>query len=67
VLEDKDIARCAQLLVSCYGENAALRATSRADVMLEAGDPYGAAVWRRILKAVDELQASERPDGAPLH
>jgi hypothetical protein len=24
--------------------------------MIEAGDPEGLAVWKRVLKAVDELQ-----------
>ena len=31
----------------------------QADAMLEAGDLDGLAVWRRIVKAVDELQRVE--------
>jgi len=56
MLEDKDIYRCAQLLVDCYNENAAIKAARRADTMIRAGDPQGAAVWKRISAAVEELQ-----------
>ncbi len=31
----------------------------RADAMLEAGDLAGLAVWRRILRVVEELQGTE--------
>ncbi len=31
----------------------------RADAMLEAGDLDGCAVWRQILRAVEELQRVE--------
>ncbi len=31
----------------------------RADAMLEKGDMEGAATWRRIVKAVEELQRQE--------
>ena len=27
----------------------------------------GCAVWKRILKAIDELQSEERPEGAGVH
>jgi len=37
----------------------------QADALLEAGDMDGAAVWRKIVKAVEVLQATE-PDGV-LH
>ena len=34
----------------------------QADGLLDAGDMEGAAVWRKIVKAVEVLQATE-PDG----
>ncbi len=37
----------------------------RADAMLEAGELDGYAVWKRILRAVDELQRVE--PGAQVH
>ncbi len=38
----------------------------RADAMLKAGDMDGFAVWRRIVKAVEELLSKERPAGASV-
>lgn len=38
----------------------------RADPMLAAGDVEGCAVWKRILKAVDELLSKEWPPGATV-
>ncbi len=35
----------------------------RADAMLEAGDLDGLAVWKRILKAVEELQGTVPKSG----
>ncbi len=39
----------------------------RADAMLEAGDLDGYAVWRRMLRAVEELQRAEPGPGARVH
>ncbi len=38
----------------------------RADELLEAGDMDGLATWKRILRAVDELLAKERPKGTAV-
>ncbi len=38
----------------------------RADAMLDKGDLGGYAVWRRIVKATEELLSKDRPDGAAL-
>ncbi len=40
----------------------------RADAMLEAGDLEGQAVWRRIIRAIKELQNREPPgEGEAMH
>ena len=39
----------------------------RADAMLEAGDLDGLAVWKRIVKAVEELRTVEPKPGAWVH
>ncbi len=39
----------------------------RADAMLEKDDLEGQAVWRRVLKAVEELQRKERREGEVAH
>ena len=39
----------------------------RADAMLERADLEGYAVWRRILRAVEELQRAEPKSGEAVH
>ncbi len=39
----------------------------RADAMLETGDLDGYAVWKRILKAVGELQCADLALDGELH
>ena len=57
-----DIFRSAHILVKQHGEDAPIEAAMRADAMLNKGDMGGYATWRRILRAVGELQRME-PDG----
>ncbi len=52
---DLDIYRTANVLIREHGEDAA----QRADAMLEKGDLEGAAVWRRVLRAVEEMQVKD--------
>ncbi len=60
---DLDIYRSANLLVEQHGEDAPIEAAMRADAMLEAGDLEGLAVWKRVLRAVEELQGTEPKSG----
>ena len=39
----------------------------RADELLEAGDMDGVTVWKQIIKAIDELQVAEVPEGMEVH
>jgi hypothetical protein len=66
MVPDLDIWRSANLLVKQHGEDAPIEAAMRADAMLEAGDLDGCAVWKRILRAVEELRSEERPKSATL-
>ena len=61
-----DIYRSANLLVKQHGQNAPIHAAMRADATLDKGDLDGYGVWRRILRAVDQIQSRERPAGATL-
>ena len=61
-----DIYRSANLLVKHHGQDAPIHAATRADAMLEAGDLDSYAVWKRIVRATEELLSKERPDGATL-
>ncbi len=67
MIPDLDIYRSANLLVKQHGEDAPIHAAMRADAMLEAGDLYGYAVWKRVLRAVEELQGAEPEVGARVH
>ena len=46
----------ANLLIKRHGADAPIHAAMRADAMLEVGDFDGYAVWKRVLRAVEELQ-----------
>ncbi len=67
MIPDLDIYRSAQVLVKRYDEAAPIHAAMRADALLEAGDLDGDAVWRRIIKAVEELQTAEPEPGVEVH
>ena len=56
MIPDLDIYRSAQLLVKILDQDAPIHAAMRADAMLERADLDGYAVWKRILRAVEELQ-----------
>jgi len=52
---DLDIYRSAHTLIQQHGEAAAIEAAMKADAMLDKGDLDGYAVWKRILRAVEEM------------
>ncbi len=64
---DLDIYRSAKLLIDQHGEDAGLEAAMRADKLLAAGDMDGKRTWRRIVKAVEELQRRELGPGERAH
>ncbi len=63
---DLDIYRSAQALVKRHGQDAPIHAAMRADATPEAGDLDGYAVWKRIVRAVEELLSKERPAGVTV-
>ncbi len=67
MIPDLDIYRSAQVLVKHHGQDAPIHAAMRADAMLEAGDPDAHAVWKRILKAIEELQRTAPKSGEAVH
>ncbi len=66
MISDLDIYRSAQVLLKRHGPDAPIQAAMRADELLEAGDLDGYAVWRRIVKAVEELISKERRAGVTV-
>ncbi len=67
MIPDLDIYRSAQVLVKQHGQDAPIHAAMRADAMLEKGDLDGYAVWKRVLRAVEELQRVEPAAGVAVH
>ncbi len=67
MITDLEIYRAANQLVKRYGGDAGFEAAKRADAMIEQGDPEGLAVWKRILRAVDELQRAKPSSGEVVH
>ncbi len=63
MIPDLDIYRSTNVLVKHHGQDAPIQAALRADAMLDRGDLGGYAVWKRIVKAVEELLSKERPAG----
>ena len=64
---DLNIYRSANLIVNQHGADAPIHAAMRADELLEAGDLDGVATWRRILRAVEELQRTVPKPGEAVH
>ncbi len=64
---DLVIYRAANVIIKQYGQDAPIHAAMRADAMLEKGDLDGYAVWKRILRAVEELQGTEPKSGEAVH
>ncbi len=64
---DLDIHRSADELIKQHGEAADIEAAMRADGCRAAGDMDGEAVWLRIVEAIEELLAAERPDDTAVH
>ncbi len=62
-IDDIDIYRSAKLLIDKYGDKAAVIAIKRASQMLDIDDVDGYAVWKRTLRAIEQLESTKRgPD-----
>ena len=62
-----EIIEFAQVLIKRYGDRAAFEAALRADLALAHGDVDAAAAWRRILDAIERLQAKAPAEGEKVH
>ena len=62
MIPEIDIRRAASLMLKRYGEKALEESAARADELFAEQDHDGAAVWRRIIDAVDQL-ANTTPSG----
>jgi hypothetical protein len=62
MIPEKDIWQAATLMIKRYGENALEESTSRAAQLDTEGDPDGAATWRLIVRAIEQLLNTTPPD-----
>jgi hypothetical protein len=56
----QDIYCAAHVLMAVYGEEAGVDAALKATELAATGDVDGAALWRQIALAIDDLVAGER-------
>ena len=67
-MRDLDIYRSAKLLIDQHGDEAPIHAAMRVDELLEASDLDGYTVWKRVLKAAEELLVKgPSKKGAKVH
>jgi len=62
-MNERDIWASANLLIEKHGDEAAAVAARRADHLFDRGDLEGAAIWRRIISAIEAIRKTE-PDGS---
>ena len=67
MVDELDIYRTARLLVNLHATEAPIHAAMRCDELAAGGDLDGAAVWKRVLNAIDVLLAADRSDDTLLH
>jgi hypothetical protein len=52
---DVDIYRTANELIKQHGDDSKIAAALQADAFADEGDTAGAATWRRVIDAIEEL------------
>ena len=55
VIQEIDIWRAAVVMVKRYADDAEANADRRADELETEGDKAGAAIWRRVTVAIEQL------------
>ena len=65
MIPEIDIWRAALVMLKRFGDNAPKESATRADNLETEGDRDGAATWRRITNAVEQL-VNTTPTG-PVH
>ena len=67
MISDLDIYLAAKIIIKKLGEDAPIHVAVRADAMLEAGDLDGLAMWKRILRVIEELKRTAPKPGDAAH
>ena len=61
MIREIDIWRVALLMVKRYADDAEANADCRADELETEGDQAGAAIWRRVTVAIEQLTDTTGP------
>jgi hypothetical protein len=61
MIREIDIWRVALLMVKRYADDAEANADRRADELDTGGDQAGAAIWRRVTVAIEQLTDTTGP------
>jgi hypothetical protein len=61
VIQEIDIWRVAVLMVNRYADDAEANADRRAEELATDGDHAGAAIWRRVTVAIEQLTDTTGP------
>lgn len=64
---EREIYAVAKILIREHGEHAPIHAAMQADELLDQGDLDGAAVWRRIVRAIEEMLRAEPDEDEIVH
>ena len=67
MIPEIDIWRIATLMLKCYGDEADIESAIRAEELAEAGNHNGAAVWRRVIDAIAQLDNTTASGAGPLN
>jgi hypothetical protein len=65
MIKEIDIWRVATLMIKRYGSEAKANSSWRAENLVATGDHAGAAIWRRVTNAIEQLINTTPP--GPLH
>jgi hypothetical protein len=66
-MDEIDIWRSAKILIEAHGENAELEAAVRVDQAMWDGSSDAMNVWKRIMRAVQDLQRQKPSASEPLN
>jgi hypothetical protein len=67
MLSDLDIYSAAGVMIRRYGNDAATELAQRADTFASEGDLAGSVAWRRVMRAVEEMQQEMPLEGGAVH
>ena len=64
MIHDTDVWQAAKLMIDQHGADAVMSADARVEDLRGEGDDAGAAVWRSIVHAIEQLQREAGPGDA---